>query len=281
MSATSPSATASTKPTTTTRATSPPGHSMPAPSPLQKMPNAVSITPTPNFTVFSGHARQRFVDDDGGDEHDDQRGRGADRRQPDVALSAPERHHDEGDLEALEEHTLEGDGERVPVVTGFAARGAQQRDLGLVDRLFVVHGLEPAGAQDRLPQPLQTEQEQQGADDEPHRIDRQMRERRAEQGHDHRQREECDTDAPGRGSPPARHADGQDDGDRLDHLDRARQEGGGDDQNAVHLQKRKPTQKRCRVWLNGSFPKASTFVGRTANTSASCPLWAKPRSVTS
>ena len=125
MSATSPSATASTKPTTRTSATSPPGHSMPAPSPLQKMPNAVSITPTPNFNVFSGTRVKRFVDDHGGDEHDDQRGRGADRRQPDVALGAPERHHDEGDLEPLEEHALERDGERVPVVTGLAARGAQ------------------------------------------------------------------------------------------------------------------------------------------------------------
>src|SRR5205823_4980347 len=35
-------------------ATSAPGQVMPAPSALQKIPNAVSITPTPNFSVFSG-----------------------------------------------------------------------------------------------------------------------------------------------------------------------------------------------------------------------------------
>ena len=35
-------------------AASRPGQVTPAPSPLQKMPKAVSITPTPNFSVFSG-----------------------------------------------------------------------------------------------------------------------------------------------------------------------------------------------------------------------------------
>src|SRR4051812_5494895 len=49
-----------TNATPTTNAISPssdasaPGQLMPAPSALQKMPKAVSITPTPNFNVFSG-----------------------------------------------------------------------------------------------------------------------------------------------------------------------------------------------------------------------------------
>src|SRR6185437_5546558 len=43
-----------TKPSTPRIAASPPGHSAPAPSADQKIPNVVSITPTANFSVFSG-----------------------------------------------------------------------------------------------------------------------------------------------------------------------------------------------------------------------------------
>src|SRR5262249_36552140 len=35
-------------------AASAPGHDTPAPSPIQNIPNALSITPTPNFRAFSG-----------------------------------------------------------------------------------------------------------------------------------------------------------------------------------------------------------------------------------
>src|SRR3546814_16641581 len=38
----------------TSRARSPPGHSMSRPSPVQYTPKAESMTPTPHFTVFSG-----------------------------------------------------------------------------------------------------------------------------------------------------------------------------------------------------------------------------------
>ena len=41
-----------------------PASRRPAPSALQKMPNEVSITPTPNFSVFSGTAAERSVHDD-------------------------------------------------------------------------------------------------------------------------------------------------------------------------------------------------------------------------
>src|SRR6185295_14811506 len=51
---TSRSAYAATAGTMTKSATSPPGQSAPAPSVLQNTPNAVSSTPTTNFTVFSG-----------------------------------------------------------------------------------------------------------------------------------------------------------------------------------------------------------------------------------
>ena len=109
---------------------SPAGQSMPAPSDVQKMPNEVSITPTPNFTVFSGTRVSGSWTITAAIEHDDQRSRGADRRQADVALRATERHHDERDLEAFEEHALERDRERVPVVTGPRSGGLELRDLG-------------------------------------------------------------------------------------------------------------------------------------------------------
>src|SRR5215472_9929489 len=48
-----PSATSTTRGTSTSRAASLPGQDTPAPSAPQKMPNEVSMTPTANFSVFS------------------------------------------------------------------------------------------------------------------------------------------------------------------------------------------------------------------------------------
>ncbi len=45
---------ASTAATSTIRKASPPGQLSPAPSPVQKIPYALSSTPTANFRVFSG-----------------------------------------------------------------------------------------------------------------------------------------------------------------------------------------------------------------------------------
>src|SRR4051812_2117236 len=49
-----PKETRPTKAMTARIATSPPGHSTPAPSPPQKIPKLVSMTPTANLSVFSG-----------------------------------------------------------------------------------------------------------------------------------------------------------------------------------------------------------------------------------
>src|SRR5262245_46709102 len=51
---TSTNAVAMTNAIRTRIARSAPGHSTPAPSPDQKIPNDVSMIPTPNFSVFSG-----------------------------------------------------------------------------------------------------------------------------------------------------------------------------------------------------------------------------------
>ena len=126
------------------------------------------------------------MDDHRGDEHHDQRSRGADRRQADVALRATEGHDDERHFEAFEEHALERDRERVPVVAGFGSGGLELRHLGPIDRILVVQSLQTAGSEDRLAQPLEPEEQEQRADDEAQRVDRQLRERRAEHGDDDR-----------------------------------------------------------------------------------------------
>ena len=88
-------------------------------------------------------------------------------------LRAAERDHDERDLESLEEHALERDGEGVPVDRAGTPRACSAAStLFFEDLFFVVQRLQPAGAQDRLAQPLQTEHQQQRADDESQRVDR-------------------------------------------------------------------------------------------------------------
>ena len=140
-----------------------PGQCAPAPSAAQKIPNVVSITPTANFSVFSGtrSSGARTSDADDGDEHE--RDAGAERGEPDAALRAAEREDDERDLEPLEQHALEREREAVPVEARalLVPCGARLRQLAREDRRLVVQRLVAARAQDRLAQPLQPEHEQQ------------------------------------------------------------------------------------------------------------------------
>jgi hypothetical protein len=48
------------------------------------------------------------------------------------------------------------------------------RDLSGIDRVLVVQRFEAARAQDRLAEPLQTEDQQQGSDEQPQRVDREL-----------------------------------------------------------------------------------------------------------
>ena len=64
-----------------------------------------------------------------------------------------------------------------------------------VDRVLVVERLVAARTQDRLPEPLQPEDKQQRADDEPEVVQRDPRQRRPEDGDDDRQDERA-TPAP-------------------------------------------------------------------------------------
>ena len=102
-----------------------------------------------------------------------------------------------------------------------AARGVE---LAREDRVLVVQRLEAAGAQDRLAQPLQAEDEQQAADDEAQHVERDYRQRRPERRDDRGERDDRGADAQQRRAPAVRRARGEHDRQRLDHLDGAREE---------------------------------------------------------
>ena len=89
---------------------------------------------------------------------------------------------------------------------------------------FVVQRLVPARPQDRLAQPLQPECQQERADDEAQRADRNVPQRRPERGHDPTKDDRRGADADQRRPPAANDADGQHDRERLDGLDGAREE---------------------------------------------------------
>ena len=114
------------------------------------------------------------------------------------------------------------------------AGGARLRELAREDRVLVVQRLEAARAQDRLAQPLQPEREQQAADDEAQHVDRDQRQRRAERGDDRRERDGRGAEPDERRAPAARDAGGEHDRERLDELDRAREERGGDEKAGGH-----------------------------------------------
>ena len=214
--------------TTTTNAmtprsdASPPGHAMPAPSALQKIPNERQHHADAELQRVLGHPGERRVHDHPGDQHDDQRGRRAERGQADVALRAAERHDDERDLEAFEEHALERDGERVPVVRGPLAVGAQQRDLGLRrsrPRRAAPSSRSPAGSpcaataarRSAAPCRRRAAARRSGGAPSAGPSAATITAKRAERG----------GDAPPGRAPAPRDADREHDGERLDHLDRA------------------------------------------------------------
>ena len=79
------------------------------------MPNELSITPTANFSVFSGtfaSGARAATPDERRRGHASPARRGGQR---DAVLVGAEGEHDERDLETLEEHPLEGDREGVAV----------------------------------------------------------------------------------------------------------------------------------------------------------------------
>ncbi len=82
---------------------------------------------------------------------------------------------------------------------------------------------------DALSEPLQAEDEKEGADDQPKRPDGHSAERQAEGGDDDREHGEARADSDQRGAPAAGGPDAEDDRDHLDGLDRGGEEGGDED----------------------------------------------------
>jgi hypothetical protein len=98
-----------------------------------------------------------------------------------------------------------------------------------------VQWLVTARTQNRLAQPLDAEGQQQRADDEAERADRDVSESRPERRDDPRQHDRRRADAAEARAPAAYHADRKHDRQRLDRLDCAGQEGGDEEQeNRAH-----------------------------------------------
>ena len=150
----------------------------------QKIPNEVSMTPTPNFNVFSGTRVSGACTITPAISTTTNAAAAPIAANPTLCCVPPNVTTMNATSRPFEEHALERDRERVPVVCRSLAVGAEQRDLGFVDRVLVVQRLQAARAQDRLAQPLQPEDQQHRADDESQRVDRQVRERGAERGDD-------------------------------------------------------------------------------------------------
>ena len=218
-------------------ARSSPGQCTPAPSPTQKTPKLVNMTPTSVLMVFSGTSLSWRATSEADDAHEDgRRGRGQ-RGQAEPVLGGAEADHDQHHLGALEEDALEGHREAdavaparpVPAATPpLALRAELGHRLG-EDLVLVVQVLVAAGAQDRLAQPRQAEHQQQRAHHHPERVDRDVADERDAHGqHQHPQDHDRRRRAlQGRAPAPA-HAGGHDDGQGLDHLHQAGGEDGQD-----------------------------------------------------
>jgi len=104
-------------------------------------------------------------------------------------------------------------------------------ELARVDRVLVVQVLVAARAQDRLAQPLQAEDQEQRADDEPEDVDRDERQRRPERGDDRQEHDRGRGHADEGGAPAPGDAGREHDREGLDRLHRAREEGGQDQED--------------------------------------------------
>src|SRR5437764_983534 len=139
--------------------------------------------------------------------------------------------------EPLEQHSLEREGEAVPVESCplFPRSRSRAFELAGEDRVLVVERLVAARAQDRLSQPLQAEREQQRADDQPKRRKRDKRQCWAERSDDHRERDRRGAETRERRAPAACEPGCEHDRQRLDHLDRAGEERRREEEAVPHL----------------------------------------------
>ena len=117
-----------------------------------------------------------------------------------------------------------------PAARPIASRRGDLRREGCV---LVVLRLEPARAKNRLAEPLEPEDEQERADDEPQHVDRHRLERGPERGDEHHEDDERRDGALQRRAPAAGDAEREHDRERLHHLDRARERGAEEDEQVA------------------------------------------------
>ena len=253
-----------------------PGQSAPAPSAPQKQPKLVSSRPTANLIVFSGT-----------------RCSGPRASTPATttttsATTAPTIATSSRPCalpNVITMKTTSSPSSRTPLKAivkeyqSSPARRSLARRLGLgplaLERLvLVVQRLVAARAQDRLAQPLQPEDEQEAADEQAQVVDRDLLQRRPERGGEHGQHDRRRAHADQRRAPAAHRADAEHDRQRLDHLDRAGEEGSEADEDGggVHA-----GQIGCWIgtppaFAGASRPRSNT-VTRTPKTKP--PTWAK------
>src|SRR3954462_7930864 len=111
-----------------------------------------------------------------GDRDDDKGRRGGRGRERDGTVCGAERQHDDCDLQLFDQDALEDECERG------TARPPRLLDLRDVLRVLVAFRLAARRPQDRLLQPLEAEEEQEDAHDEPQVAERNALERRSEHG---------------------------------------------------------------------------------------------------
>ena len=107
-----------------------------------------------------------------------------------------------------------------------------------VDPVLVTDSLEPARAQNRLPQPLQPEHEQQRSDYDTQRVDRDRVQRRPEDRDESGEPSDRRRGAEEWSPPAARRAEREHDRDRLDRFHRTR---GGYTENEQQIAGHRPT----------------------------------------
>ena len=142
---------------------------------------------------------------------------------------APDRDHDEDDLEPFEEDALEGQDKADPVAAGDGL--TELVDRLLVGAVLVMHGHDARRAQHGFVQPAQAEQQQQRAHEQlERRFGHGRDDELSEEDHEHRQGHDRHQRSEQRLAPAAGQADREHDRQRLGRLDRRAQEGGPKDE---------------------------------------------------
>ena len=163
-------------------------------------------------------------------EHEGARGGSPDAGGDDQPATGPHGDHDEGDFQPFEDDGLERREAGDPVGAGLPPVGlvAKRSALPGKDRVLVVQGNEAGGAQHRLAQPAQAEEQQEDADDELQKMKGDAVEQGTQRCDQQGEKPQAGQGAEDSGPPATQRADGEHDREGLDDLDQRRPKGGPD-----------------------------------------------------